>query len=92
VKATAGGRFPSIGRIVEYRSNTGNYTIPAVITATIDTLYRPGVEAGHVPDLSSVECVHLEVFTPGEQGRYQEHDVAFDPDAGPRTWRWPVQV
>lgn len=60
---------PTVGRIVLYRSRTGNYTVPAIITATESTLYRPGVEAGFVPDLSSLGHVHLTVFTPGKPGK-----------------------
>lgn len=57
---------PSIGRIVLYRSRTGNYTVPAIITATVESLNPAGVEAGHVPALSSDLHVHLTVFTPGK--------------------------
>jgi hypothetical protein len=57
---------PTIGRIVHFRSRTGKYTCAAIITATKDTLYQPGVDAGHVPDLSSDTHVHLSVFTPGD--------------------------
>jgi hypothetical protein len=74
VRATAGGRFVSVARTVHYRSRTGNYTVPAIITATVDSLFRPGVEAGHVADLSGEECVHLQVFTPGFPGTRQSAD------------------
>jgi hypothetical protein len=57
-----------IGRIVIYRSRTGDYDVPAIITATQTTLNPKGVEAGHVPALSSPQHVHLTVFTPGEPG------------------------
>lgn len=56
---------PQIGRIVLYRSRTGAYTVPAMITATVDTLNPKGVEAGHIPALSSPWHVHLTVFSPG---------------------------
>lgn len=59
---------PSIGRIVTYRSKTGAYDVPAIITATTDTLDPKGVELGHVPMLSSGVNVHLTVFTPGKPG------------------------
>jgi hypothetical protein len=58
----------SIGRVVLYRSRTGSYTVPAIVTATGDTLARAGVEAGHVPDLESPAHVHLTVLTPGKPG------------------------
>lgn len=64
----------TIARTVIYRSRTGNYDVPAVVTATVDTLYRPGVEGGFVPDLSSPEHVHLHVFTPGLPGKRKEAD------------------
>jgi hypothetical protein len=59
---------PTIGRIVTYRSRTGNYDVPAIVCATSDTLHRPGVEAGYVPDLTSDDHIHLVVFTPGIPG------------------------
>lgn len=60
--------IPTPGRIVSYRSRTGMYSVPAIVTASIDTLWRPGVEAGNVPDLDSEMHVHLTVFTPGKPG------------------------
>lgn len=66
--AEIGPMLPTIGRIVIYRSKTGDYVMPAIITATTETLYRPNVEAGHVPDLSSDMHVHLVVFTAGMPG------------------------
>lgn len=60
---------PTIGRIVLFRSRTGNYTVPAIVNATQDTLYRPGVDGGFVPDLSSGSHVHLTVLTPGKPGK-----------------------
>lgn len=62
------GQPPSIGRIVIYRSRTGDYDVPAMITATKNTLNPKGVELGHVPDLSGDDHVHLTVFTPGKPG------------------------
>lgn len=62
----------AIGRIVIYRSRTGDYDVPAIVTATIDTLHPKGPERyaasdgkEGVPPLSSDEHVHLTVFTPG---------------------------
>jgi hypothetical protein len=67
---------PSIGRVVIYRSRTGGYDVPAIITATTDTLASAGVEAwkatdgkAGVPPLSSPDHVHLTVFTPGIPGQ-----------------------
>lgn len=59
---------PTIGRIVRFRSRTGSYTVPAIITATVDTLDPRGVELGHVSGLSSPTHVHLTVFTSGKPG------------------------
>lgn len=59
----------TIGRIVLYRSRTGKYTCPAMVTATVDTLFRPNVEAGYIADLTSINNVHLTVFTPGAPGK-----------------------
>lgn len=44
----------TIGRIVTYRSRVGGYDLPAIITATEETLHEPGVElyrASAAPDL-----------------------------------------
>lgn len=60
---------PTIGRIVIYRSRTGNYDCPAKATATRETLHRPNVEAGLIADLSGDSHVHLTVFTPGKPGK-----------------------
>lgn len=57
-----------IGRMVIYRSRTGDYDCPAVVTATIETLNPKGVELGHVPPLSGSSNVHLTVLTPGKPG------------------------
>lgn len=59
---------PSVGRVVLYRSRTGSYTVPAIITATRDSLNPAGVEAGHVPALTGEDHVHLTVLTPGKPG------------------------
>lgn len=58
----------TIGRIVIYRSRTGDYDVPAIITATVDTLNAKGVELGHVPALSSTGHAHLTCFTAGKPG------------------------
>lgn len=63
---------PTIGRIVIYKSRTGYYVVPAVVTATVDTLFRPNVDAGYIADLSSPSHVHLTVFTPGKPGKRAE--------------------
>lgn len=58
-----------IGRIVLYRSRTGDYSCPAMVTATVDTLHQPNVDAGYIAGLSSPDHVHLTVFTPGRPGK-----------------------
>jgi hypothetical protein len=67
---------PTIGRIVIYRSRTGNYDVPAIVSATTSTLHLPGVEAGYVPTLNSDEHVHLTVFTPGLPGKGKSAEEA----------------
>jgi len=66
---------PTIGRIVIYRSRTGDYDVPAVITATQETLNPKGVQLyiesdgkKGVPPLSNDDRVHLTVLTPGLPG------------------------
>lgn len=61
----AGVPTPSIGRIVIYRSRTGDYDVPAIINATAETLDEKGVEAERVPPLTAPGNVHLTVFSPG---------------------------
>lgn len=63
---------PTIGRIVIYRSRTGDYDVPAIITATLDSLNPKGVELGHVPPITDSHGVHLTVFTPGKPGMRRE--------------------
>jgi hypothetical protein len=65
---------PTIGRIVIYRSRTGDYDVPAIVTATTETLNPKGVELGHVPPLSCDTNVHLTVFTPGRPGKRRGAD------------------
>lgn len=59
---------PPLGMSVIYRSRTGDYDVPAIVTATVDTLNPEGVEAGHIPALSEPHCVHLTCFTAGKPG------------------------
>lgn len=59
---------PTIGRIVIYRSRTGAYSVPAIVTSTTETLAQQGVDLGHVPALTSENHIHLTVFTPGRPG------------------------
>lgn len=60
---------PSIGCIVIYRSRTGKYSVPAIITATKDTLIQENVDKGYIEGLSEDLNVHLTVFTPGKPGK-----------------------
>ena len=59
---------PTLTRAVLYRSRTGQYTVPAVVTCTSRSLNPAGVESGNLPPLSSDSHVHLTVFTPGKPG------------------------
>jgi hypothetical protein len=83
---------PTIGRIVIYRSKTGRYSVPAVVTATTETLYQPAVAGGHIPDLSSPEHVHLTVLTPGTPGeRLPDTDPAIGSvNAGGTYQEWDI--
>lgn len=65
---------PTIGRIVHYRSRTGKYTVPAIITATKDSIVEENVEKGYIEGLSDENCVHLSVFTPGKPGKRADAD------------------
>jgi hypothetical protein len=66
----------TIGRVVTYRSRTGDYDVPAIVNCTVDTLNEKGVEAYResagkrgVPPLSTANHVHLTVLTPGMPGQ-----------------------
>lgn len=70
---------PTLGRVVIFRSRTGSYDVPAMITATTETLAPAGVGAfvdsggqRGVPPLTGVDRVHLTVFTPGLPGQRAE--------------------
>jgi hypothetical protein len=69
-----------LGRMVWYRSKTGTYTCPAIITATVDSIYQPNVDEGHLLPLSSNTHVHLTVFTPGLQGHASDATRKTYPD------------
>jgi hypothetical protein len=74
---------PTIGRIVIYRSRTGDYDVPAIVNATQDTLNLEGVEKGYVPPLSDARHVHLTVLTPGVPGmRTQARDFKVESPYG----------
>lgn len=60
---------PSLGRIVIYRSRTGAYECPAIITATRDSLVIENVEKGWIPPLSNEMNIHLTVFSAGNPNR-----------------------
>lgn len=64
----------AIGRIVEYRSRTGNYSVAAIVNCTVDSIYQPGVESGNVPALTSPDRIHITVFTPGKPGMRGDAD------------------
>lgn len=79
---------PRLGEVVTYRGRTGEYVLPAIVTANVETLNRRGVIRGHVPDITGEDHVHLNVQTCGEQLAYQEHDVPFSREPIPGTWAW----
>jgi hypothetical protein len=92
VTSEAGGPAPTLGRIVHYRSKTGDYDLAAIVTATSSSLSPAGLARSDVSPLSSDTHVHLHVFTPGKARHYQEPNVPFDPTGAPGTWRWPARV
>lgn len=79
VQAPVAGLVP--GRVVMYRSRVRPYTLPAIVTATAQSLDPIGVARLDVPGLSSASHVHLLVMSPGQQQHYVEHDVPYF-DAG----------
>lgn len=91
---------PRLGAVVWFRSRTGRWTAPAVVTAVLDSLYQPNVEAGHLPPLTSDRHVHLTVLTPGRPGHVSDetretHPELADPDrpnrpAGGTFQEWDI--
>jgi hypothetical protein len=66
----------AIGRVVIFRSRTGGYDVPAIVTATTGSLAPAGVAAWEksegargVPPLTAPDRVHLTVLTPGVPGQ-----------------------
>jgi hypothetical protein len=89
IEATGGagiaGEFPeglAIGRVVWYRSRTGAYDLPAIVSATTRSLDPTGVELGHVPELTNQSRVHLTVFTSGIPGTAREGNEVNNDAAG----------
>jgi hypothetical protein len=80
---------PTIGRVVLYRSRTGDYDVPAVVACTVDSIFKPAVDAGVMPPLEDPSVVHLTVFTPGPQGmRHRAENlspVQYEADGRPRS-------
>lgn len=73
-------RRPRLGATVLYRSLTGTYTMPAIISAVVGSLYPPNVEAGHVAPLSSDSHVHLAVMTCGIPGQVSQRTLEQQPE------------
>ena len=65
------------GDVVAYRSRTGDYTVPALVCATVDSINPEGVRRGRVPPLTSETHVHLVCFTPGDPRRFVD-DQPYD--------------
>jgi hypothetical protein len=86
---------PTPGRIVMYRSVTGHYALPAVVSVTVDNLFQSLATAGL--ELDNELYVHLKVQDPSET--YIELNVPharmhpdFDEDWNrwpPGSWAWP---
>ena len=80
---------PTIGRVVWYRSKHGELIVPAIITATPESL--TDVDRGHVPELAE-GTVHLVILHPTgvypEQGVPQFEGKPDEQEAG--SWMWPV--
>lgn len=78
-----GGQPLAIGRVVVYRSRTGNYDVPALVNCTQDSIFPRGVEAGYVPPLTEPHSVHLTVLTPGIPGKRTTADDFVAPSEHP---------
>lgn len=87
-EAPRGVMRPKVGAVVLYRARTREYVLPAIVTATIDSLDRRGVVRGDVPDIMGEEHVHLNVMSCGPSLCYQEFDVPYSREPAPGTWAW----
>lgn len=93
MKATsniADGSTITLGRIVHYRSRTGNYSVPAIVNCTTDSIYQPGVEAGFVPAIDRIDKVHLTVFSPGRAGMRVDQENTPGAEAFVVTSPYPI--
>lgn len=81
---------PTIGRIVIYRSKTGEYDVPAMINCTAETISEKGVELGHVPPLTGYNAVHLTVFTPGKPGTAREGNTVNPAQTAGTYQEWDI--
>lgn len=85
-----GVQLPTPGRVVWYENDGRGgfrYYLPAIVSVTTDNENKDAAQSGGIPLLESPTHVHLRVFSPGEP--YTEHNVAYDPEGGARSWRWP---
>lgn len=66
---------PSMGRIVWYRSRTGDYACAALITATKDgPVCQRNIDEGYMVGFTSATHVHLDVRSPGIPGKQRTSD------------------
>lgn len=87
----------TIGRVVTYRGKMGLNTLrPAMVVCTLETLDPRGVESGEIQNLDDHNHVHLQVFTPSQQGMFFEQNVPYWPglteEMPPGHWTWPTKV
>lgn len=87
-KVQRGVMHPKVGAVILYRSRTREYVLPAIVTATVDSLDRRGVVRGDVPDITGEEHVHLNVMSCGPSLCYQEFDIPYSREPAPGTWGW----
>lgn len=79
---------PSLGRVVVYSDPQipGSQRL-AHVTGTRDSI----VEYEGVPLPADDMHVHVKVMPPAGS-IYDAHDVAYDANGAPGTWRWPTRV
>jgi hypothetical protein len=81
---------PTPGDTVWYQTDRRgghDYWLPATVVVTVHNQNPEGLTAAGIPTLTNPYHVHLRIHSPGND--YTEHDVPWNPDSQPRTWRWP---
>lgn len=80
---------PALGDIVLYRGKFGLHAFrAAIVSCTVETLMREGVQAGEIADLDSDTHVHLHVLTPSDTMILMEYNIPLAVGAEVQPGEW----